>query len=436
MEAATVPQVLTRDARAHAGREVVLRGWVHHVRDLGGLIFFMVRDRGGIAQVVMETKDQKLPIARESIVRVRGTVKEEPRAVGGYELQAAAVEVIAQVSEHPPIDLAHPLERSKLTLDTLLEHRALSVRHPEARAIFKVQAEIVWAFCEHLRSQDFTEIHSSKLVSTGTEGGSEVFTVNYFDRKAFLAQSPQFYKQIMVGSGFERVYEVGPVYRAEKHATARHLNEYVSLDVEMGFIESERDLIDLEIGLLRHVFSHVTQTCREELALLGQQLPEIGTVPVLRLSEAKDALAGLGKTLGADDDLDPEAERVLCEEMRRAHGIPMVFVTHYPRTVRPVYAMPDPGDPALTRSFDLLYEGLEITTGGQRIHEAAMLERSMRDRGLDPSGFAYYLEAFRFGMPPHGGFAIGLERLTAKLLGLKNIREASLFPRDRLRISP
>ena len=430
---------LSNQLVALADEDVLVKGWVHQIRDLGGVSFVTLRDAGGLLQVVVggeQLAASRAWLTRESIVAIRGRVKREPRAPGGVELQAAIIEPIVVVSGTAPIELSTPRARSRHTIDTLLENRALSVRHPEARAIFRIQGEIAWRFAEYLRGRDFVEIHTSKLVSSGTEGGSELFSVSYFERKALLAQSPQFYKQIMVGSGFERVFEVGPVYRAEKHATIRHLNEYVSLDVEMGFIEDEGDLMDLEVALLRHVFDGVAASCPGELALLGRSVPRFETIPRLTLAEARARLATLGKRLGPDDDLDPEAERVLCESVAAETGAPLIFVTHYPRSVRPMYAMPDPASSGLTRSFDLLYDGLEITTGGQRIHEHAMLVDAIRGRGLDPASFGYYLQAFEYGMPPHGGFAIGLERLTKQLLGLRNIREASLFPRDRNRLAP
>jgi nondiscriminating aspartyl-tRNA synthetase len=258
--------------------------------------------------------------------------------------------------------------------------------------------------------------------------------VQYFERTAYLAQSPQFYKQMLVGAGFERVFEVGPVYRAEPHSTTRHLNEYISLDIEMGFIESEQDLLALEARLLRHMFARVRERCARELAIYGATVPDVPErIPQITFADAQKILR---EQFNKHTDLDPESERLLCRYAQEELGSELLFVTHYPKEKRPMYAMPDPENPALTRSFDLLYKGVEITTGGQRIHEYERLVESMRGRGLDPANFEFYLEVFKYGMPPHGGFAIGAERLTMQLLNLSNVREASFFPRDRTRLTP
>jgi len=285
-------------------------------------------------------------------------------------------------------------------------------------------------------SEGFLEVHTPKIVASGTEGGTELFPVQYFERTAYLAQSPQFYKQMLVGAGYERVFEVGPVYRAEPHSTTRHLNEYISLDIEMGFIESEQDLLALEARLLRHMFARVHERCAKELEMYGVTVPKIPErIPQITLAQAHEILhERFDKRIAGD--LDPESERLLCRYAQEEWGCELLFVTHYPREKRPMYAMPDSHNPALTRSFDLLYKGLEITTGGQRIHEYEQLVESIRGRGLDPTNFEFYLEVFKYGMPPHGGFAIGAERLTMQLLNLSNVREASFFPRDRTRLTP
>jgi nondiscriminating aspartyl-tRNA synthetase len=273
-------------------------------------------------------------------------------------------------------------------------------------------------------------------VAAGTEGGTALFAVQYFERTAYLAQSPQFYKQMLVGAGFERVYEVGPVYRAEEHNTKRHLNEYISLDYEMGFIDDFREITAVETELLRHSFAPIERTCPRELELHHAEIPKVpAEIPHIRLAEALNILRERYDK-HVEDDLDPEGEKLLCQYAKEEWGTEFVFVTHYPRDTRPMYAMPSEEDPALTNSFDLLYKGLEITTGGQRIHDYHMLVESIRARGLDPADFDFYLEIFKYGMPPHGGLAIGAERLTAQLLNLPNVRQASLFPRDRTRIVP
>jgi nondiscriminating aspartyl-tRNA synthetase len=311
------------------------------------------------------------------------------------------------------------------------------VRSDKVRAIFKIEAEICHAFRQFLKGQDFVEIHSPKIVATGTEGGAQLFAVDYLGKPAYLAQSPQFYKQIMVGA-YERVFEIACVYRAEEHDTSRHLNEYVSMDIEMGFIEGMQDLIAMQTRLLRHIMEHLKEFCPRELALFGASVPEITVIPQITLYEAcqivEAKLKGAGKQ-AAICDLDPEGERVLCEHFAQTEGTSLVYVTQYPRSARPFYAMPE-ADGQATHSFDLIFNGLEITTGGQRIHSYDMLKESITSRGLDAEKFKDYLQCFAYGMPPHGGLAIGLERLTKQLLGLASVKFASLFPRDLNRISP
>jgi nondiscriminating aspartyl-tRNA synthetase len=312
----------------------------------------------------------------------------------------------------------------------------VALRHRKQAAIFKVQAAIAEAFAAYLRAEGFLEIFTSKLIATGTEGGSELFSLPYFGRTAYLAQSPQFYKEMMVASGAERVFEIGHVYRAEPHETARHLNEYVSLDVEVGFIESEATLMRLETELLRHVFAHLNATCGPELALWNATATVPARIPEVTRAEAHRLLEASGLEVGERNDLSPEAERALCRYAEEHWESPFVFVTEFPTAKRPFYAMAKEGAPHVTKSFDLLYRGLEITTGGQRIHHHEALLARMHERGMNPEAFEGYLAAFRHGMPPHGGFAIGLERLTARVLGLGNVREASLFPRTRNRLTP
>lgn len=430
-----IPRTLARNATNHLNQRIRLQGWVHVVRAHGNVSFIVLRDRSGMLQTVLGRRLEH-PLAAESVVEMIGTVVPEPRAPQGVELHVEELCVIQSPQGAPPLELNKPLDALGVRLDTLLDHRVLSLRHPEIHPVFELQSEVIWAFREFLRGEGFTEIHTPKLIATGTEGGTALFPVQYFERTVYLAQSPQFYKQMLVGAGYERVYEVGPVFRAESHNTSRHLNEYTSLDVELGFIAGLDDLLELETRLLRYVADHVTRHCAAAFETLGVKPPAVPKrIPRYRLAEAALALnQAYGKTV--DGDLDTEAERLLCELAFKEHGSELAFVTHYPREVRPMYAQPDPDDPVLTASFDLLYRGLEITTGGQRIHDPALLESSIRARGLDPTAFEFYLETFRYGMPPHGGFAIGAERLTMLMLGLTNVRQATLFPRDRTRIAP
>jgi nondiscriminating aspartyl-tRNA synthetase len=427
-------RTLAAEIPQHQGQAITLSGWVHRLRSLGGVAFLLLRDRSGLVQCVLEGALASNPPSLESVVTIEGTVQQNGRAPGGYEVQVSALHLHSQPTRPLPFEINHPELRANL--ETQLEHRVLSLRHPKTHAILTIQAAIAGAFRTYLSGQGFTQIFTPKIVAAGTEGGSNLFPLQYFEQQAYLAQSPQFYKQMMVGAGYERVFEIAPVYRAEEHNTSRHLNEYLSLDVEMGFIQSEEDLMALETELLRHIFATVASECEEALALHQVTPPTISEIPRLTMAEAQETLLRrYGKT-SPKGDLDPEGERLICQYVAEQGKPGLVFLTRYPRSIRPVYAMPAPEDPTLTASFDLLFNGLEITTGGQRIHDPAMLVESIESRGLNPAHFAHYLEVFELGMPPHGGFAIGLERLTARLLGLGNVREASAFPRDRTRLTP
>ena len=423
-------RVLSGELARHSGESVAVQGWIHRIRDLGGVKFLLIRDLQGVVQCVL---GKEAEANNEDVVEVTGVVRQEDRAPGGVEVQASGMRIISKA--HPTLPLE--LNQKKLTasLDLMLDHRALSLRNPRVRAAMKIQSELMYAFREGLRREGFTEINTPKIVSAGAEGGSAVFPVAYFDRTAFLAQSPQFYKQIMVGV-FERVFEVAHVFRAEEHNTSRHLNEYLSLDYEMGFIEDEHTVMDMEVKLLQLMFQHVQETCRQELEMYGAQVPAVDP-PRMPLAEAQEILRQkFGKEYIAGDDLDPEGERLICRHVEEETGSEMVFLTEYPVRKRPMYTMPHESKPGVTRSFDLLYKGLEITTGGQRIHDHDVLKANIAAWGLDPADFEYYLEAFKYGMPPHGGLAIGAERLTARLLDMPNVREATLFPRDTSRLVP
>jgi nondiscriminating aspartyl-tRNA synthetase len=404
-------------------------GWVHRIRELGAISFVLLRDRSGMLQIVFSGK---AGFTQESVIRVRGTVRENAKAPGGVEIQDA--EIVALALAEPDLPVPVNGDPDKLSLDAVLDNRMISLRIPKIRSIFRVQAAIMRAFADYLRARDFTEIKTSKLVGSGTEGGAGLFTVEYFDTKVFLAQSPQFYKQALVASGMERVFEIGAAYRAEKHETARHLNEYVSLDVEMAFIESELELIDLEKGILKAVFAALVKENAADLAAFGAELPDarsVDAIPCISYEEAKDIVSARGGKRVFD--INPEGERILCDWAKEAYGIDAVFVNAFPRKKRPVYAYPDG---LKTMSFDFLFRGLEITTGGRRINEYPMMLEALSKFGLTPEGMGAYMDIFRYGCPPHGGFAIGLERLTQKILGLQNVKEASLFPRDRKRITP
>ena len=430
-------RTLSSEVPSRVGETVRLQGWVHALRTFREVKFLVLRDRAGLIQTVAnpDSSVDISDIGREYVVDLEGRVVADERAPCGAEVHITALKVLVE-AEEPPLEIHKPAVLSKVRLDKLLDHRSISVRAPHIKAIFEVQAELLWTFGEYLRSQGFTEFKSSKIVATGTEGGANLFEINYFNQTAYLAQSPQFYKQIMVGSGMERVFEIAQVYRAEKHETSRHINEYTSLDYEMGFIEDEQDVIAMQVGLMRHMLDAVSERCSEQVNLLGVRIPEVGdTIPQLTFEEATKVVEARGHPL-PEGDLDPEGERLLCEWSSREHDSELVYIVGFPLEQRPVYTYFRENDPGTSRSFDLLLRGLEITTGSQRIHQYGLLVEKMRERGLDPAQYDYYLSAFRHGMPPHGGLAIGLERLTMQLLGLSNVKEATLFPRDRNRLIP
>ena len=412
-------------------RAVTLHGMVHALRDLGGVTFLTLRTREGLVQCVCPRRPEG--VREECAVSVSGLLRPEPRAPGGAELAEARFTVLSRPAAPPPVPLS---KKSSVSLDTELSLRPVTLRAPRARAVFRIQAAVCRAFREFLQEEDFTEIHTPKLGWAGAEGGSSQFRVDYFGRKAVLAQSPQLYKQVMVGV-FERVYEIGPVFRAEKHATQRHLNEYTSLDLEMGFLRSFTDLMALEQGFLRRLVDLLRREYAGELALLGAELPDAQHIPAVRFDEAKRLAAdAYGYAIREPYDLEPEEEQHIGRYAKEVWGSDFVFVTHYPGRKRPFYTMDDPEDPRYTLSFDLLFRGVEITTGGQRIHNYGQQVEKLKARGMEPEDFSGYLLFHKHGAPPHGGLGIGLERLTMQLCGLDNIRRASLFPRDRTRLEP
>ncbi|WP_161882556.1 aspartate--tRNA(Asn) ligase [Deinococcus alpinitundrae] len=431
-----LPRTFTRDLAQHDGQTVRLQGFVHARRDLGGVQFVVLRDKSGVAQCVGSGLHLPLP---ESSVEITGTVKAHKKAPGGFEVQVETMKVLSAATQASPLEI--PKMEWNVNPETMLDYRYVSVRGLRERAALKVQGEIVYAFHTYLRSQGFTEISTPKIVSAGAEGGANLFKLDYFGEQAYLAQSPQLYKQIMVGV-FERVYEVAPVYRAEEHATSRHLNEYLSLDVEMGFIDDEEDVMNLENGFMTYAMERLKESCAAEFELLGASIPEVPDyIPRITLMDARKLVTEkYGHSVGGKD-LDPEAERLLCQHFAETEKSDFVFVTKYPRAARPFYTHADHQEdgslnPDLTRGFDLLFRGIEITSGGQRIHEYQMLMESIDAYKMNREAMSGYSEVFKYGMPPHGGFAIGAERLTAKLLGIANVRYARAFPRDRNRLTP
>jgi nondiscriminating aspartyl-tRNA synthetase len=430
-------RVRSVEVAAHVGHRVRVIGWLQSLRRLGAISFVTLRDGAGTLQAVADAA-RLAPLAgahAESVIAIAGEVAAAPQAPGGVELRDVAIDVVAAAGEPPPVQLAKKL--ANVPLPALLDHAVVANRFPQRRAIFRIGAAAMRGFRAALDADGFVEIQSPKLVETATEGGANVFTVDYFGRPAYLAQSPQLYKQIMVGV-YERVYEVGPVFRAEPHDTARHINQYTSLDVELGFIADHLDVMAQLTGTLRGMLAEVAAACPAELALLGAQLPAVpAAIPRLHFTDALDLLAApLGDAIRGEPDLPPAGERWLGDWARTHHGSDWLFITGYPMRKRPFYTHADPARPEHSRSFDLLFRGTELVTGGQRLHRHADYLAALTARGLSPAPIAAYLDAFRHGMPPHGGFAIGLERFLMQLLDLPNIRLAVLFPRDLTRLSP
>ncbi len=421
----------------YEGKEIRMNGAVHTIRHMGEVAFVILRKSRGLVQCVYEagiTDFDIRELKEESAVEVMGVVKAEERAPQGFEIRLKEIRVLSRPAE--PLPLAVSKWKLNTSLEAKLSLRPISLRNVRERAKFKIQEGIVRGFRDYLLSRDFTEIRTPKIVARGAEGGSNVFKLEYFNKKAELGQSPQFYKQTMVGV-YDRVFEAAPVFRAEKHNTTRHLNEYTSLDFEMGYIDSFRDVMDMETGMLQYVMKLLEQDYKKELDMLGVTLPEVGRIPAVRFDQAKELVSRkYDRKIRNPYDLEPEEELLIGRYFQEEYGSDFVFVTHYPSKKRPFYAMDDPADPRFTLSFDLLFRGLEVTTGGQRIHDYREITAKMEKRGMDPEDIASYLMIFKYGMPPHGGLGIGLERLTMRLLDEQNVREASLFPRDVTRLEP
>ncbi|MFC4007437.1 aspartate--tRNA(Asn) ligase [Nonomuraea purpurea] len=419
-----ISRVMSAELAEHAGQRVTIAGWVHRRRRLKSVSFLVVRDRAGLAQIVGAGD---LPV-EESVVEVTGTVTAGSQAPGGFELVAPEIEVLAEPVAAPPFDLYRPVVPA--ALPTILDHAPVALRHPRLKAPLEISAASVAGFRETLDGLGFTEIHTPKIVASATESGANVFGIDYFGRPAYLAQSPQFYKQAMVGV-FERVYEVGPVFRAEPHDTVRHLAQYTSLDAELGFVRDHRDVMTIVRAAVAGMLESVRRHAASAVDLLDVALPEVpAEIPAIHFTEAQRLTGEF------EPDLSPAQERLLSEWALREHGSEFLFVTGYPMSKRPFYTHPDPGRPGYTNGFDLLFRGLELVTGGQRLHRYEDYTKALAERGEDPEPYEGYLQAFRYGMPPHGGFALGLERWTARLTGAANIRQTTAFPRDLHRLTP
>ena len=420
--------------KEYVDRTVIMHGSIYKIRKMKGFSFLILRTARFCIQCVCDDKELLNELQEETCVRMEAEVVREERAKLGVELHVKHLTILSAPAALMPVVINGKLMET--SLETKLDFRPLTLRNEKERAIFKLQEGILRGFRSFLQENGFTEIHSPKIVYAGAEGGVNIFKLDYFGREAYLAQSPQFYKQMMVGV-FERVYEVGPIFRAEKHDTARHLNEYTGVDFEMGYIESFHDVMEMEAGMLNATLTMLEQEYSFELELLGVRLPRIETIPALKFSEAKALVAErTGRVFRESHDFEPEEERLLSEIVERDTGSEFVFVTHYPAQKRPFYVMEDPENPGETLSFDLIFRGLEITTGGQRIHDYEMQLQKLQTRGMDPEAFESFLMMHRHGMPPHGGLGLGLERFTARLLGFENVRQACLFPRDINRLTP
>jgi nondiscriminating aspartyl-tRNA synthetase len=430
-------RILSTQLPSHTGEKVLVAGWLHRRRLLKSVVFLIIRDRAGLTQAVVNDPALRAAVqamTEESIVEVEGVVIANPAAPGGVEVEVATVRVISP-AQPPPFDLYRP--ELKATLPTQLDHAAVALRHPRRQAAARMAAAAVHGFRSTLDAQGFIEVHTPKVVASATESGANVFGIDWFGRPAYLAQSPQFYKQTMVGV-FERVYEVGPVFRAEPHDTVRHLAQYTSLDVELGFIRDHRDVMPVLRDVIAGMVDAVAQRCPSAVQLWQLALPHVpGEIPWIHFADALTMIsAATGEDVTGEPDLAPAHERWLGEWARQEHGCDFVFVVGYPMVKRPFYTHPDPDRPQWSNSFDLIFRGMELVTGGQRLHRYDDYVSALAARGEPEGPYDGYLEAFRHGMPPHGGFAIGLERFTMRLTEVANVREVTLFPRDLHRLTP
>ena len=437
----TKKRTMIKDLSEMKGKDVIIKGWVDTARQQGKMAFFDFRDVSGKVQGVVFGKPEVLEVAKklrsEWVVEIMGKVNERPEnnkkegvLNGDVELEITKIEVLAEAEI--PFEL-----NEEVNIDTSLDNRPFTLRSDKNRRVFKIQSEIIKSFREFLNSENFVEIQAPKLIGDDAEGGADVFEVEYFGSKASLATSPQLYKQIMVGI-YERVFTTGNVYRAEKHSTTRHINEYTSIDYEFGFIKDHTTIMDMHENLLRYIVKNVEDHCKKGLEFFGVEkikLPE-GEIPRMKLTEAQELLEKEFEGVKAvgEPDLEPEHERLLCQYANEKLNSDFIFITHYPVSKRPFYTYEDENDKGYTKSFDMLFRGVEITTGGQRRNTYEDMVEGIKMKGLNPDDFSFYLQTFKTGMPPHGGIGMGLERLTQKFLGLKNVREATLFPRDMNRI--
>ncbi|EKE15752.1 MAG: hypothetical protein ACD_11C00107G0005 [uncultured bacterium] len=437
-------RILISETVKHIGEIVKLAGWVNVRRDHGKLIFIDLRDRSGLIQmVILPNNEDAYKAAKETrsefIIEIEGLVKERPGkakneniSTGGVEIEVQKLKVITKPEVELPVDISD--DDFNLHLETLLDNRVITLRNKKVSAIFKIYSEILKAYAETMRKDGFVEIKTPKILSSATEGGANFFKIKYFEREAYLAQSPQFYKQAGAGV-FERVFEIGTVFRAEPHYTTRHVNEFTGLDAEMAFVDSFEDVMDELEKTMGIIMDSVSKNCQAELAMYGAEILPMEKIPRIKLIEALEILEKeYGKKMETVD-IDGEGERMICEWAKKNHNSDFVFLTHYPANIRPFYSMPS-ANPKETETFDLLFRGVEIASGGQRINDYNQLVESIKKHKLKPEDFEHYLDIFKYGIPPHGGWGLGSERIAQKILGLGSIKEAVLFPRDVKRLTP
>jgi nondiscriminating aspartyl-tRNA synthetase len=418
------------------GKEVTLAGHVHETRDLGGIAFLVLRDREGLAQVTLvkkllgkDTFKSVRSISRESVVIVRGTVKIEPKAPRGFEILPIEVKVLNPAQVPLPLD---PTEKVECELDTRLDARFMDIRRPTILAAFEIESKVLQSLRKYFYDLGITEVFTPKIVAAATEGGTDLFPISYFEKEAFLNQSPQLYKQMLMSAGMDRVFEIGPIFRAEEHDTRRHLNEAISIDIEISFAD-DKDVMEILEGAVAGAYKYVAENCQYQLQVLGLDL-QVPKVPFQRVTYT-EALELAGEKAGVKmqwgDDLDTETERFLGETIGEHY-----FLTDWPSSIKPYYTLPYEDKPEICRGFDLMHPRMELASGAQRVHDYSLLVERIKEKGLDPDGFEFYLKAFRYGMPPHAGWGLGLSRMVMTMLKLENIRDAVIFPRDRRRLVP
>ncbi len=434
-------RVMAGEAIGYSGKIVTVKGWVQETRSFGGLKFVILKDRSGCIQLTFPKKEVKKEIfdavdglTKESVVYATGLVQKSEKAKTGAEIIPEKLELVSLAEAPTPIDTSGKINSD---LSVRLDHRFLDVRNRKSFALFNIRSKIFRAVVEFFDSEGFVNVNTPKLTTIGVESGAELFEVKYFEKKAYLAQSPQVYKQMFSAGAFEKVYEIAPVYRAEKSHTAQHLTEFVGIDFEQAFIESEHDVMDTVEGMFNHFIKCVKRDCKEELKEWNRPLKAPGKIPRIKMEEAKKMLSKGGYVLGKDDDLGLEEQEVLAELVKKKHGSEFMFLYEYPFEIRPFYHMKPEGKPDISKSFDLVWNGVECATGAQREHRYGVLKKQAKEKGIDfDRQMPRYAEIFRYGCPPHGGTGLGLDRIVESLLKLSNIREAILLPRDPERISP